>query len=608
MQAVRSSTPAVPSGSQAPSAIQSCSLNPLLSFNPLDYLTNDLPANQNLLADAANGTLGYSINILNTFAVATGNPSGAVTGGVFAYDQYTNVSNATLESGALVNQDDDAEQASPRFRTGNQSVSVTADTDMTMVNVVGIGTLTLSFAAAVNSFDDLVTDVGSPVKNLLDGVEEIVTPATDCACNGIGASLYVDNVKNSTIADVAAGTKVYTGASWALNFEPAAVSGKTHHDGPAVERRDRCSTHLSDERHAHRRAGERRDILRHRRSDQTRPDRARLDPGGCCGSAMRSRSSQVRAWGANRWSRPASPSPPRPRSLISVSPRPAPSSSGFGIAGSITVGLVNNTTQAIVEPGAQLISGGGIDVSALDDLTRIGIDGSLAKSQSSVVGVSLGVNVVSRDTEAYIGTGYSGGTLLAAGNANTIVTAAGPIAIGATTTGNLWSAAIAGTDAASSSSNNNTIPGNGVLKQYAPTQLLQFMGLSQLGSDPVQTNFGADDSSLSGAGAATINVVTEENTRAFINDTGTITAGQQLSIEARADSSIWALAGSLALNMNSDQDSSTGLAGAIGVNILKADDRAFVAAAQVTAGSVNVAAERSGGIRALTAGASCSHG
>ena len=94
---------------------------------------------------------------------------------------------------------------------------------------------------------------------------------------------------------------------------------------------------------------------------------------------------------------------------------------------------MNNTTQAIVEPGAQLISGGGIDVSALDDLTRIGINGSLAKSQSSVVGVSLGVNVVSRDTEAYIGTGYSGGTLLAAGNANTIVTAAGPIAIGATT-------------------------------------------------------------------------------------------------------------------------------------------------------------------------------
>ena len=60
--------------------------------------------------------------------------------------------------------------------------------------------------------------------------------------------------------------------------------------------------------------------------------------------------------------------------------------------------------------------------------------------------------------------------------------------------------------------------------------------------------------------------------------------------------------------MNSDQDSSTGLAGAIGVNILKADDRAFVAAAQVTAGSVNVAAERSGGIRALTAGASAATG
>ena len=67
----------------------------------------------------------------------------------------------------------------------------------------------------------------------------------------------------------------------------------------------------------------------------------------------------------------------------------------------------------------------------------------------------------------------------------------------------------------------------------------------------------------------------EENTRAFINDTGTITAGQELAIEAKADSSTWALAGSLAVN-TSTRHSSTGLAGAIGVNIVNADDRAFI--------------------------------
>ncbi len=430
-----------------------------------------------------------------------------------------------------MNQDNDAEQASPRFRTGNQSVSVTADTDMTMVNVVGIGTLTLSFAAAVNSFDDLVTDVGSPVKNLLDGVEEIVTPATDCACNGIGASLYVDNVKNSTIADVAAGTKVYTGASWALNFEPAAVSGSAITTGQPLS--VATGAPLIYQTSGTPIGGLANGTTYYAIVDPTKPDQIELaltPEDAALGNAIALVAGQ--GMGGQSLVAPSLTVAAKTPVFDIGFAEAGASSSGFGIAGSITVGLVNNTTQAIVEPGAQLISGGGIDVSALDDLTRIGIDGSLAKSQSSVVGVSLGVNVVSRDTEAYIGTGYSGGTLLAAGNANTIVTAAGPIAIGATTTGNLWSAAIAGTDAASSSSNNNTIPGNGVLKQYAPTQLLQFMGLSQLGSDPVQTNFGADDSSLSGAGAATINVVTEENTRAFINDTGTITAGQQLSIEA----------------------------------------------------------------------------
>ena len=97
---------------------------------------------------------------------------------------------------------------------------------------------------------------------------------------------------------------------------------------------------------------------------------------------------------------------------------------------------------------------------------------------------------------------------------------------------------------------------------------------------------GKSEVSLSAAGAATINIVNQENTRAFINDTGTITAGQELALEAKADSSTWALAGSLAVN-TSTADSSTGLAGAIGVNIMNHDDRAFIDGAQVAAGSVD---------------------
>ncbi len=113
-----------------------------------------------------------------------------------------------------------------RFRTGNQAVSVTADTDMTMVNAVGIGVLALDFVHGVKSFSDLVNAVGSPAVDLLQGIDELTNPLGDCGCNGIGASLDVDNLTNTTIADVGAGAKVYTGAGWSLSFNPAqAVSG-----------------------------------------------------------------------------------------------------------------------------------------------------------------------------------------------------------------------------------------------------------------------------------------------------------------------------------------------------------------------------------------------
>ena len=96
---------------------------------------------------------------------------------------------------------------------------------------------------------------------------------------------------------------------------------------------------------------------------------------------------------------------------------------------------------------------GGLTSRPSDDLTRIGIEGGIVKSPSTGVGISLGVNIVSRDTEAYIGTGYSNGTLLAPRQAaNTVITAAGPIAVDATSpTGNLWSAALAGALATSRS-------------------------------------------------------------------------------------------------------------------------------------------------------------
>jgi hypothetical protein len=583
--------------------------NLLTSINPLDYLSG---GNTIGLQYANDGSLGYADNLFNTFVVATGDTALVGAGGAFAYNQFNNDSEATLEPGALVNQDDDSGQPSPRFRTGNQAVSVTADTDMTLINVVGIGALSLNIAGGIATYKDLTKSVGTPSEKMLGGIQDLFNPfGASGSEGGIGASLDIDNVTDTTIADVGTGAKVYTGAGTSLSFNPAtAVSGNTIRSTLPIDLS--TGAPVVYQTNGTPIGGLENGATYYVIANPTDGDQIQLaltPEGAADGTAIALDPSQ--ATGSQSLVAP---------SLIVNATTPVfdlafaeagAGGSGFGIAGAITLGLVNNTTLARVDSGAQIQSRSGIDISAIDDLTRIGVDGGVAKSQSVGVGISLGVNMISRDTEAYIGEGYDkNGNLLPPGVSGTLITAAGPIAIDATTTGDLWSAAIAGAVATPS---NSMTPSDTLLAQNAPTKAQQLLGISSGGSDPAQTQLGAGSNlgsgagkaqaSLSAAGAATINIVNQENTRAFINDTGDITTGQELAIEANADSSTWALAGSVAVN-TSTAASSTGLAGAIGVNIMNHDNEAFINWTLVQADSVVVSAEQSGGIRSLAAGAS----
>ena len=440
--------------------------NPLTSINPLDYLSG---GNTIGLQYENDGTLGYADNLFNTFVVATGDTALVGVGGAFAFNQFNNDSEAVLEPGALVNQDDDSAQASPRFRTGNQAVSVTADTDMVQINVVGIGALSLNFAGGISSFKDLTSAVGTPSDKLLGGVQDLFNPfGASGSEGGIGASIDIDNVTDTTIADVGTGAQVYTGAGASLSFNPAtAVSGNTitstqpinfatgapviyQTSGTPIGGLENGATYYVI---ANPTNGDQIQLAL-TPADATAGNAIVLDPSQATGSQSLVAPSMI--VGATT-------------PVFDLAFAEAGSGgSSFGIAGAITVGLVNNTTLAHIDTGAQIQSGGGIDISAIDDLTRIGVDGGVAKSQSVGVGISLGVNVISRDTEAFIGAGYdSNGDLLAPGAGGTIVTAAGPIAIDATTTGDLWSAAIAGSVATPSDS---SPPSDDLLAQNAAAQ------------------------------------------------------------------------------------------------------------------------------------------
>ena len=107
--------------------------------------------------------------------------------------------------------------------------------------------------------------------------------------------------------------------------------------------------------------------------------------------------------------------------------------SSLAVAGAVSVDVVNNTTLAHIDAGAvvNVINDGAITISATDDLTRVGITGGVVAGANYGVGVSVSVNVVIRDTQAFIGEAFDASP----GDAGTKINAVGPITLEAISTG-----------------------------------------------------------------------------------------------------------------------------------------------------------------------------
>ena len=113
--------------------------------------------------------------------------------------------------------------------------------------------------------------------------------------------------------------------------------------------------------------------------------------------------------------------------------------SSFAVSGAFPVAIITNVTTAQVGSGVE-ISGGSLTVGAHDDLTRIGIAGGVAAGQSVGVGVSAAINIVSRSTSAFVGTAADA----PAGDAQTSIGVDGDVTIVATSEGDIWAFAVAG--------------------------------------------------------------------------------------------------------------------------------------------------------------------
>jgi len=463
--------------------------NPLTAINPAEYLKTTGPEGWAFFMD---GTLGYASNLFNTFVMTSANQGKVAGGGSFAINIYNNTSEARIKNGAKINQEDGL-----RFRVGEQTVAVTATTDMNLIGVVGVAGLSLNIDGFTKAFtgEGVKKAIGGKDK-ILTGLKELVNPfGAEGDEGGIGASFLLEVIDNTTEAVIEGGALVHTGA--------LTVDAQT-----------------------------------------SMFDFALAEAGG--------------------------------------------KASSFAVAGAVSVGVVNNTTKAHIDSGAVIDSDGAITISATDDLTRIGITGGVVAGANTGVGVSVSVNVINRNTQAFIGTELDQD----AGEGGTNITAAEPITLEAKSIGALWTASVAAAVTGSPPTEKEIVDNERI--KSAPAKAQKVLGETGKTYE-LKTGVGV-------AGDVSVNVVDEE-TYAYINDRGSIVTDGKLDLSSTNDIAIWSLAGSVAVSLKGEK-TSLGIAGSISANVIDNDTKAFVSGTTLDTASLSLLANQKGGIRSLTAAGS----
>ncbi len=260
------------------------------------------------------------------------------------------------------------------------------------------------------------------------------------------------------------------------------------------------------------------------------------------------------------------------------------SSSGLAISGSGALGLIQNETKAFIESGAQITAERDILVKATDDAFLMNLAGTVVKGTttpangSTAAGVSFVVNTLERETVAYIGT-ESGTGLSTTG---VTITAGGDIDVTAENTGLVLGIALAATVTAPVTS-------------ASPRAIRGIVARAFNGIPAPSTGVGV-------AGDAVVNV-TRDTAEAYLRDVGTVTATGALRIAADNRTDTAAFAGAVSATAPGSAPT-TGIAGSFSSNGIDNDTRAFIEGATVTAQSLNVTADQTGLVLAISAGGS----
>jgi hypothetical protein len=435
--------------------------SPISLMNPVDYLKESGPEGWAFFFDS---TLGLSAGLFNSFITSAASGAKVSAGGSFGITIANNESLARIGAGAQINQLTDT-----RFRTGEQSVDVKADTTMQIIEVAGAGGLGLNLEGGVDALENFA---GGKV---IDGINQLTNPfGAEGDKGAIGASLLLNVTTNNTQATIEDGAAIYTG--------PALLKPEEER-GLKVEATQ--------------------DIF----------DFAFAEAGS--------------------------------------------SASAFAVAGSIDVGVLTTTTVANVGSGAE-VDGEALRVLSDDNLERISVAGSVLSGEAVGLGVSVGVNVINRDTEAYLGNHRD----QTPGTAGTSVHLEGPLEIAARSSGQLRAFSLAG------------LFMDTVKVPVSPVAQPEFTGppLPSSPETPAPIGVGL-------AGAVGINLVTE-TTAAYVNDDATVDV-HEVMVTSDDSTRMISATGGLALAVQPKTTVSAMFAGALSVNTLTLTTLSFIDGAEL---------------------------
>ncbi|MBW4598225.1 MAG: DUF4347 domain-containing protein [Calothrix sp. FI2-JRJ7] len=296
--------------------------------------------------------------------------------------------------------------------------------------------------------------------------------------------------------------------------------------------------------------------------------------------------------------------------------------SDFALAGSIGFIYQNSNTHASLGTGVKVTGGSDVTVEAIDDTTHINVVGSVATGggSGSVIGVSVGINTISRDTQAFIGTPDT----QAAGTKGTNINAKN-LKLNAQSDGVVVTVGLAGSKSSSqkppeqqasqpqNDPNADPLDGTDIQPLFSDLDGAldgeSLPGLFNEGQSDFNNSTKQKPSQKYGlgiSGVVNFNLITD-NTKAFINDAGTVKA-KKLDLISGNNTNLIAIGGSVALSSNASGDtfqkSSNGIAGAVGINILTGETSSFIKEANLDIEeTLTQRAIRDGDIVAVNAGA-----